>query len=232
MSPLLDPTTLRCAADGVGQLWHASLECSAWADLLSLLSGDELRRSDRFFFERDARRYVVSHAVLRTVLGRLIGVSPEQVALRNEAGGRPVLGDSRAGLRFSLSRSGELVLFGVASRPMGVDLEWLAAPMDVEALAGTVFSERENEAFRWVRPESRRTVLLRSWTRKEAILKATGQGLSIPPQAAEVLLAPGDATRSCATIACLGARWLVHTVLPRPEYVGAVAFALPVAAAA
>ena len=84
---------------------------------------------DRFFFERDARRYVVSHAVLRTVLGRIIDVPPEEVMLETEAGGRPFLRNVGMRLHFSLSRSNERVLIGAASRPLGVDIEWLAAPL-------------------------------------------------------------------------------------------------------
>jgi 4'-phosphopantetheinyl transferase len=216
----INPTPLRSAADHAVRLWQASLEHPDWTSLLPLLSGDELRRAHRFSFERDVRRYVTSHAVLRIVLGRLTGTSPGQVVLGTEEGGRPVLGDGSKGLHVSLSRSGDLVLVGVASHPLGVDLESLAVPMDVSALPGMVFSRGECELFERTRPESRREVLLRYWTRKEAILKAAGLGLSINPQMVEVLRATDG------TLASLGTCWEVHDVLPDTNHVGAVAFAL------
>jgi 4'-phosphopantetheinyl transferase len=220
-----DPAALPVAPDHAVQLWQASLECQDWKRLFPLLSPEEVSRANRFSFEREARRYAASHAVLRWLLGRLMRVPPEDVALRAEANGKPVLRDGSWGLHFSLSRSGERALVGVAARPLGVDIECLATPLDVEALAGSVFSPREREAFEQTRPGLRREVFFRSWTRKEAILKATGQGLSVPPPAAEVLLAPGDAMARRAAVTCLGSYWQVDTVLPEPGYVGAVALA-------
>jgi 4'-phosphopantetheinyl transferase len=156
----------------------------------------------------------------------MIGVRPNDVALRTEAGGRPVMRDGGTGIHFSLSRSDERVLIGVSASPLGVDLEWLGAPIDVDALAETIFSPRERLVFGQTPPERRREIFLRCWTWKEAILKATGQGLSIPPAEAEVLLTPGSVTRTEAVIVSLGARWKVLTVPPRTGFVGAVAAAL------
>ena len=72
-------------------LWHGSLEHAQWVELEHCLSDEERRRAERFVFERDARRFVVSHAVLRTLLGRAAGISPYEVAFRAEHGLKPVL---------------------------------------------------------------------------------------------------------------------------------------------
>jgi 4'-phosphopantetheinyl transferase len=223
-SPLV-ALRLRGSTGPVVHLWHASLAYPSWGELLPLLSEEELRRVDRVVFERDARRYVVSHAVLRTVLGRIIDVPPEDVALDIEARGRPFLRNGGTRLHFSLSRSNERVLIGVASRPLGVDIEWLGAPIDADALAATVFSPAERLAFEQTRLETRQEIFLRCWTWKEAILKATGHGLSIPPRAAEVLVTPSCVMRGRATVVCLGSSWQVMSVWPQVAFVGAVAFA-------
>lgn len=220
-----NPAALPVAPKHAVQLWTASLDCPAWKELLPLLSTDEVSRLNRFSFERDARRFAVSHAVLRRLLGRLLDMPPEDVAMRAEAHGKPVLKDGGKALHFSLSRSEERTLIGVAAQPLGVDIECLTTPLDVEALAKPVFSPRERRVFEQTRPESRQEVFFRSWTRKEAILKATGQGLSISPSAAEVLLAPGDGMACQAAVTCLGSHWQVDTLLPEPGYVGAVATA-------
>jgi 4'-phosphopantetheinyl transferase len=224
MPSSLPVVAVRVAAttDPVVRLWQASLEHPSWSEVLPLLSDEELRRVDRFVFECDARRYAVSRAVLRTLLGRIIEVEPEEVALGTEAGGRPFLRNSGA-LHFSLSRSDERVLIGVASRPLGVDLESLAAPIDAEALAEVVFSHAERLEFEQIRPETRREILLRCWTWKEAIFKAAGHGLSIPPTAARVLLSSSFVMTERATVVCLGSRWQVISILPQLGFVGAVA---------
>src|SRR5262245_30469608 len=50
-------------------LWHGSLQHARWTELLHVLSDEERRRTNRFAYDRDARRFVVSHAVLRALLG-------------------------------------------------------------------------------------------------------------------------------------------------------------------
>jgi len=112
--------------DGTIDLWHGSLQHTGWRNLRHLLSDEEHRRADAFAFDRDARRFVVSHSVLRTLLGRFTGIPACELKFRVEPGGKPVL---EAGMsqpvHFSLSRSEELVLIGFAPRPLGVDIEWL-----------------------------------------------------------------------------------------------------------
>jgi 4'-phosphopantetheinyl transferase len=106
-----------------------------------------------------------------------------------------------------------------------VDLESLAASIDVDALAETVFSPEERLVFERTAPQRRQALLLSCWTWKEAILKATGCGLSISPTAAKVLLSPSLVASGKATIGCLGACWEVLSVVPQLGFVGAVAFA-------
>jgi 4'-phosphopantetheinyl transferase len=220
------PAPLPAVLDAEVRLWQANLDVPDWRALLPLLSAEEQGRTQRFAFERDARRYVASHAALRSVLGPLLDLRPEDLAFQAEAGGKPVLADGGGELQFSLSHAEELALIGVAARPLGVDLEWLAVPVNVEALAGSVFSPRERAVFAQVAPRMRREVFLRGWTRKEAILKATGRGLAISPPEVEVLLAPDSIMRRQAVLTCCGSRWQVETVLPAPGYLGTVALAL------
>jgi 4'-phosphopantetheinyl transferase len=211
---------------GTIYLYHANLRQTGWWKLVRLLSADERRRADAFAFERDARRFIVSHAVLRTLLGHATGIPPGELSFRREPGLKPILEASTAQqIHFSLSRSEELVLIGLASRPLGVDIERLAKTLDTEALSDFVLSDREREAFRRLDPRDRQRAFLRCWTQKEAYLKAIGQGLYLSPVSVEVSLGPDHAVGLKSIAGDLGAAacWYVDLVVPREGYIGAVA---------
>ena len=141
-------------------LYHANLRQSGWWRLVRLLSAEERRRADAFAFERDARRFIVSHAVLRILLGHATGIPPGELSFQREPGLKPVLEASTPQpIHFSLSRSEELVLIGLAWRPLGVDIEWLGKTVDTEALSDFVLSDREREAFRRLEPNDWRRAL-------------------------------------------------------------------------
>jgi len=207
-------------------LYHADLRQTGWGKLVRLLSVEERRRADAFAFERDARRFIVSHAVLRTLLGHATGIPPGELSFRREPGLKPALETRSAQpIHFSLSRSEELVAIGLASRPLGVDIEWLAKTIDIEAMGDFVLSDREREAFRRLDPSDRRRALLQCWTQKEAYLKAIGRGLSVSPAAVEVSLGPDEVAglKTVAGDARAAAEWFVDLVVPREGYIGAVA---------
>jgi len=207
-------------------LYHANLRQTGWRKLARLLSPEERRRADAFAFERDARRFIVSHAVLRTLLGHAAGIPPGELSFRREPGLKPFLEASTAQpIHFSLSRSEELALIGLASRPLGVDIECLGKTVDTEALSDFVLSEREQEAFRRLDPGDRQRAFLQYWIQKEAYLKAIGQGLNVSPATVEVSLDPDHTVglKSIAGDSRAAARWYVDLVVPREGYVGAVA---------
>jgi 4'-phosphopantetheinyl transferase len=207
-------------------LWYASLEYCGWHKLVGLLSDGERRRADAFIFDRDARRFIVSHAVLRTLLGRATGVPAREVKFRAQPGVKPVLqaGPDRP-IHFSLSRSEELVVIGFAPRPLGVDVERLGKTFDVGTLGKYVLSRCEQEGFRRLSSADRPEAFLRCWTQKEAYLKAIGTGLYIPPTGVEVGFVPGGSTglKSIFGDARAAARWFVDVVTPRADYIAAVA---------
>ena len=209
-------------AAGRVHVWHAALDppAPAPAALAESLSSAERERAARLRFDRDRRRYLMAHAFVRGLLARYLGCSPAAVALRSEAGGKPHLA-APATLRFNLAHSGELAVAGVAEgREVGADVERIRALR--ADLARRVLSARE----RAVLGEQRLTEadLLACWTRKEAVLKATGEGLRRDPATVEV----GSADGAEATLVTLegnggGGRWSVASLTPADGYVAAVA---------
>jgi 4'-phosphopantetheinyl transferase len=213
-------------AQGCIDLWHANLQQTGWRRLLHLLSDEECHRAEAFAFDRDTRRFVVSRAVLRSLLSRVLGVPAHELKFWIEPDGKPTL-DPGMGqpVQFGLSRSQELVLIGVAPRPLGVDIEWLDNAIDIEALADYVLSRREQESFERLDPSDRRKAFLQCWTIKEAYLKAIGKGLFVPPAVVEVSFRPGARVQlqSIFGDASAALRWFIDPVEPQEDYIGAVA---------
>jgi 4'-phosphopantetheinyl transferase len=213
-------------AQGWIDLWHASLQYTGWRRLLHLLSDEEHRRAEAFVFDRDARRFIVSRAVLRTLLSGVTGVAACELKFRIEQGGKPVLEPGMGQpVHFSLSRSEELVLIGFAPRPLGVDIEWLGKLVDVEALANYVLSPREQDSFKRLHARDRRNTFLQCWTIKEAYLKAIGKGLLVPPTMVEVSVRHGERAGMQSLLGDVRAasRWFVELIVPGEGYIGAVA---------
>lgn len=189
----------------------------------ALLSADELRRCRGFRFESDRRLYLVSHALLRTVLAREIGIEPRVLNFSYDARGRPELHPKHGSvLRFSLSHTRGCAALAVTERcDVGVDVETLARNDFEMAVARRFFGTIELKALEAIADAELRTQrFFLLWTLKEAFLKATGRGLSAPVDVqfdlnAEPPLwlpAPGDASTVWRFVA-----------FRHPPHVGAVA---------
>lgn len=145
------------------------------------LDGAERARAARFHFERDAHRYRASHTALRHLLAQRTGVAP--AALRFAAGShdKPRL-DLPGAPAFNMSHSGRWALIGIGGTlPLGVDIEVPREMDDLMALAERNFTRTECGELQAVPAAGRLRAFLRCWTRKEAVLKAVGSGLSIEP---------------------------------------------------
>ncbi len=192
--------------------------------LRRLLSADERARADRFHFERDRRRFTVTRGALRTVLAEYLEVNTADVRFAYQTFGKPVLADRR-GPCFNVSHSGALALIGVTgAREIGVDLEEKRPLDDLLQIARHYFSEAERRALEALPVGLRQDGFFNCWTRKEAFIKASGEGLSVPLHAFDVSLAPGEPARLLATRTGrpLGG-WRLYGLEPGPGYVGAIA---------
>ena len=148
--------------------------------LHELLDSAERNRAGKFRAERDRRRFVVAHATLRIVLAEYAGLEPHRVKFTVRPGGKPVLARNSAtgALHFNLSHSGELALCAVADREVGVDLEQLEHHDDMQRVAQHFFSEVEARTLGTLSGMDRTHFFFRTWVRKEAYLKASGEGLA------------------------------------------------------
>jgi 4'-phosphopantetheinyl transferase len=199
------------------------------ADRLRLsLSPTERERADRFRFQRDRSAWTVSRAALRWVLAQYTGVLSRDLSFREGQYGKPFLdpGCDGAWLQFSLSHSDELALIALtAGHEVGVDVERIRPDVNVVALAHSVFSEREIARLITLLPDQQAEVFFNGWTRKEAFVKAVGEGLSFGLDRVEVSLAPGEPTALLMVDreGYQAADWSMMALEPGPGYRGALA---------
>jgi len=151
---------------------------------LSLLDGEERQRAAHLARPVDRVSYMAAHTVLRRLLGGHLGLPPREVTYRREPcprcgapHGRPAVNVPDQPLHFSLSRSGGMVLIGIASVPIGVDIEMLAQPEIVNSVGALLHAAERKEIF-LAAPSKRSQVFTRIWTRKEAYLKGIGMGIT------------------------------------------------------
>ncbi|HED65925.1 MAG TPA: 4'-phosphopantetheinyl transferase superfamily protein [Planctomycetes bacterium] len=149
------------------------------------LSSDEEARAARFHREVHARRFRARRTFLRRILAAYLGASPAELAFRTGEHGKPAL-DPDAGIEFNLSHTSDLVLVGVGRRVVGVDVERFRLKTSLERLAEQVLSPGELAGFLELAADRRLAAFFRIWTRKEAVLKVLGDGLSRDPRSFEV----------------------------------------------
>lgn len=210
-------------------VWRANLALSSndCQQLAQLLSADERARAERFRFPRDRDRFIVSRSTLRTLLGRYLNTSPDRVQFCYGDKGKPALTEAFAafGLEFNLSHSEDLMVCAIAhQQAIGIDLEYLRPVADLENLTQRFFTPREHATIHALGGDRCIYSFFQHWTCKEAVLKATGNGL-MSLSAIEVCLEHN--TVMVQHNGPLAPVWSIQLFTPAPGYVGAVAINAP-----
>ena len=206
-------------------VWHRSLAVAA-ADregLFELLDSEERRRAGRFRFENGRDAFIASHGWLRMLLGRYLGTDPRSLEFTLGNRGKPALRNTA--LRFNLSHSGTMAACAVTlDKEIGIDIELIRPMSDLESVAQRFFHTEECRTLLALREEDRETAFFHCWTRKEAYIKALGDGLYAPLDRFQVTLAPGQ---PAAFVQIDGrpaaAEWSLFGLDVGPSYAGAVA---------
>jgi 4'-phosphopantetheinyl transferase len=194
-----------------------------------LLSAEEALRAQRFHFERDRRRFIVARGTLRTLLGAYLQADPARIELANGPRGKPAVVHPQEGrtLEFNLSHAADLAVYAFSlGRWVGVDVEAHRPLDDLRRLAGTVFSPHELAVLDSLPPAEQFPSFYACWTRKEAFIKAIGEGLYFPLDHFDVTLAPGEPARLLRVQGDPAAlhRWQMAAFDPGAGFSGAVVF--------
>lgn len=185
----------RAADSGVAHIGVAQCQLDddrdiALSEAWPLLSVDEAARARRFHFDRDRNRYARGRGFLRVMLGQVCGQDPAGLIFATGTQGKPFLQGSP--LAFNLSHSRDLAVLAVSrAGPLGVDLEFTDRQADVAGLAQSCLTPDEANVLAALPKEAQRARFFAFWTAKEARMKLTGQGLSLPPRQIALALQDG-----------------------------------------
>lgn len=200
-----------------------------------VLDAREQERASGFFRERDRRRYVAAHGALRQVLAERLRILPRDVRIQVGPSGKPYL-DTPYGvtsIQFNLAHSGDLAVIALAEgRSVGVDVEEIRPIPHLDDLARVVFSAQEHEAWLMLPVALRASALYAVWTRKEAYLKAKGDGLTIPMDSFDVTLSHDDrpSLRANRLDPTEVGRWGFHELAAPPGFAATLVVEGPVSA--
>ena len=186
-----------------------------------LLNSDELGRAARFHSAKLASRWIVSRARLREILANHLGVAPASLAFRDGRNGKPLLAGIGKTIHFNLSHSEGLALIAVCeTAEVGVDVEYERAIPSWPSVAKRVFTSAELAAIEAADPARQQHCFYRAWTRKEALIKTTGEGFSADLSGITVSI--DDDPSLLAWLDRNPLDWQLTHIVPAEDYVGAV----------
>ena len=184
------------------------------SELKKNLDYDELKRSERFAFEKDRNQFITAHGMLRNILSRYMDFSPSQIQFKRTSNGKPYVHFPTTFIKFNISHSENLILIALADHEIGIDLEKVKDSFEYNELSKTYFSHHEQKEIT-SSPLPKKT-FYKLWTRKEAVLKASGIGITDELKNIEICFSENNASlsndfyvstfpveNSYASIACL-----------------------------
>lgn len=161
-------------------VWTGSLALDAARidECCAILAGDERARADRVQVSQARRRFIVARVLLRRLLSRYLQTDPASIAIAYGPHGKPRVANE-SGIHFNLSHAEDSVVVAIAlQREVGIDIEAVSRNVDVDGVAEQAFSPVELHALASLSAPARRDAFYRTWVRKEAYLKARGDGFS------------------------------------------------------
>jgi 4'-phosphopantetheinyl transferase len=177
---------------------------------LSFLSPDECERAKRFKFDYLYRRYVICRAKLREILGQYLDVDPASIHFSYTEYGKPYLTETNAKeqpLSFNVSHSEDIAVMAFSwGHELGIDVENIRSISHIDGIAERYFSEDELEPYRTAPLDKKAMIFFDSWTRREALTKAKGLGISA---------ITGDINTD---------EWSFYRFIPRPGFVATLAY--------
>ncbi|MSP14414.1 MAG: 4'-phosphopantetheinyl transferase superfamily protein [Chloroflexi bacterium] len=231
------PSYLPSLTGDAVHLWQVLLNATLYppGKLQPLLAPGEMERAGRYYFQRDREAFILARGFLRLILGVYLDMAPHELHFGYAAYGKPFLvagqGAADSALTFNISHSHGLMLLAVTlERQVGVDVEFIRTDFDSQELSARFFAAAECAFLRSLPPAAQAEAFFAIWTRKEAYIKARGEGLSCPLDSFDVTPPDRDWGRKILLQEKMGFKngastpvWLVQEVALESGYKAALA---------
>lgn len=222
------PKNLFMTAEEI-HIYKANLNCMVdnARSFYLILSDDERQRAAQYKFETDRLNFVLARGILREIIGHYLIIKPKDIVFSYTSFGKPYLAHNI--LNFNLSHAGSLVVYILAnSKKVGIDIEKIHSIPEFLDIAKKFFSLQENLDLDSISKDKQLEAFFRCWTRKEAFVKAIGNGLSFPLNKFDVTLLPHDPPRIInINNHNIDNEWSMCSMNPTYNYEGAFSFSGP-----
>jgi 4'-phosphopantetheinyl transferase len=212
-------------------IYYGAVDPEATIDpaLVEVLSDDEKLRASRFHFEKNRNEYVVTRSTLRKLLGSYLSIPPDKLRFLYTKHGKPYIFETPVEIAFNVSHTHGMAALAFTMAPaIGVDVEAVRTNFRADEIGERFFSEYERKILREYSKQERHAAFFRCWTRKEAYIKARGEGLSHPLAQFDVSLDPesDDALIATRPDSQEIKRWLLRSFPVNEGFQAALAVAL------
>ena len=216
------------------ELWQ--LDLAAWSQVgdicESVLTSQELQQAQEFRFHQGRERFILGRGMMRHVLAHWLRIPATEVVFRFTGHGKPHLADAASDVQFNLSHSGDLILLAVTRGvQLGVDIERRREIKRRDQIAQGILAAKELKEYEALSEPERQSAFFTIWTRKEAIIKAVGRGLSFPLTELEVSFDAEPRLLRYGKTTGTNVPWHLSNVACPKEYVASLATGEPVTAA-
>jgi 4'-phosphopantetheinyl transferase len=223
----LNPPDNLILSDEEAHIWRADLKANECfqSSFLKLLSPDEKNRAQKFRFAKDNRNFIIARGILRSLIGKYLEINPAEISFQYSEFGKPGIADNNT-LQFNISHSQNMALFAFTTKfNVGVDVEFVNPDIEVKDIAANFFSTNEIMNLLALPEKQQALGFFNCWTRKEAFIKAVGEGLSFPLDKFEVSLEPNKPAKLLATDWQPDAvsKWCIYSMSPGENFVGSLA---------
>jgi 4'-phosphopantetheinyl transferase len=199
---------------------------SAAAKLERVLNRDETERAARFRFDHLRQSFVITHGAVRCLLARYLKLDPASIQFNYGSKGKPALA-SVTGIQFNVTHSGGLAAVALTvGCELGLDIEYIRPLSEMTQIASQFFCTEESSEIMSLPPNERERAFFCCWTRKEAYIKAIGDGLSAPLDQFRVTLRPGQPARfvHIGHDKTAAEAWTLHDLCLASDYTAALAY--------
>lgn len=210
-------------------IWRAVLDLPGKSvqQLKGSLSNDEIMRAERFRHERDRNHFISARGILRLILAGYLSVEPGTIRFGYDKEDKPGLqnGSGRADIQFNLSHSEGLALYVFTrNHETGIDIERIRNFPEMEQIVEQFFSTKERALFATLPSSEKKEKFFNWWTRKEALMKAMGKGLTYPLNSFDLLPADGKSIESIKTWRYDNEQtsWSIWDIRAAEDFAGAV----------